>query len=208
VLKEESEDMRKGGVRVTQDFYKKVFAGPSVSLEDMLWARERRATLQRRLCVYAPSESSLLSMTLRIPGPHKSSSVFTVVFDSLVSAINETLSTQRVFNRIRLNEATGPELLETVECNAFWLKRTMVAVEQFHPLGTLVDLDVFDIETKQFRPLSRTEIGYPLRTCLVCGGPAKLCARSRAHSVEEMQQCVASIIQASMIREEGLKNYA
>ena len=42
--------------------------------------------------------------------------------------------------------------------------------------------------------LSRTEIGIKRRKCLVCDGDAKICGRSRAHTIYELQEKVYSII--------------
>lgn len=199
-------NMYKTEVYSRQKLIAQTFEGPSVCLEEMLDAREHRASLQKDLLAHAPKNSSLLSMTLRIPGPHKSSYVLRHVFDAVRLAVDEALETLQSTTPIKLDGATGPEMLEIVKINADTLKRTMVDIEESHPLGSLVDLDVFDANSCELRPLSRTEIGYPVRSCLICGGPAKLCARSRTHSVEEMQEAIALIIQASFAQERGLKD--
>ena len=54
-------------------------------------------------------------------------------------------------------------------------------------------MDVLDQEGKS---VSRTSMSFPQRRCLVCGKDAKLCARSRAHSVEELQSRIAMLIDA------------
>ncbi|MCT8193191.1 citrate lyase holo-[acyl-carrier protein] synthase, partial [Pseudomonas monteilii] len=47
----------------------------------------------------------------------------------------------------------------------------------------------------QLLPISRTEIGLPARSCYVCEQEAKVCGRSRTHSVADMQQQIRKIIQ-------------
>ncbi|MDO5336354.1 MAG: triphosphoribosyl-dephospho-CoA synthase CitG [Eubacteriales bacterium] len=42
--------------------------------------------------------------------------------------------------------------------------------------------------------VDRTELGLSPRRCLVCGRPAKECARSRTHSVEDLQNCTKQIL--------------
>ncbi|SVK53048.1 2'-(5''-triphosphoribosyl)-3'-dephospho-CoA:apo-citrate lyase [Acinetobacter baumannii] len=40
----------------------------------------------------------------------------------------------------------------------------------------------------QGRILSRRDIGLPARRCLLCGQPAKICARQRRHGSEQLLQ--------------------
>ena len=54
----------------------------------------------------------------------------------------------------------------------------MIELEDHHPLGRLWDLDVLAPEQGQ---LSRQDLGFPARQCLVCDEPAHACARSRRH---------------------------
>ena len=71
----------------------------------------------------------------------------------------------------------------------------MVQIETHHPYGRLVDLDVLAKTQDQLLPISRTEIGLPTRSCYVCEQDAKVCGRSRTHSVADMQRQIRKIIQ-------------
>ena len=184
-------------------FASQVFDGPEVSLAQMLDARERRSAAQARLIARAPKGSSLLSMTLRIPGPHKTSAVLVRVFEDLRSSVHNALGPARLIGHIELGGATGPELLELVDIGAVSLQRTMVSIEQTHPLGSLVDLDVFDTALGELRPLSRTTLGVAPRRCFVCGGQAKACARSRAHTVAQLEAKITSIIKEGGLGDHG-----
>lgn len=175
-------------------FVSRVFDGPAVELPQMLDARERRAAVQRSLIAKAPQGTSLLCMTMAIPGPVKTSAVLREVFGAIREAVAEALGDSAPLEAVELTGVTGPEVLELVPLGALELKRRMVAIEQSHPWGRLVDLDVFDCGAGELRPISRTELGLGPRTCLICGGEAKACARSRTHSVEQMQAKIASII--------------
>lgn len=63
------------------------------------------------------------------------------------------------------------------------LKRLMCEVEDASPVGRLLDADVIGLDGEK---LSRTDVGLPVRRCLLCGEEAPLCARSRAHSAEAL----------------------
>ena len=171
-----------------------VFDGPCAALPDMLDARERRAACQRQLLAEAGGAESLLSITLSIPGPHKTSAVLERVFDELVAQVDAALEDVAVRNRTRLGGVSGPELLMLVALPARELKLRMVNIEQTHPLGRLADLDVLERTGDTLSSVQRTELGFEPRRCLICGEEAKACARSRAHTVSEMQERIAQII--------------
>ncbi|MDN5956276.1 MAG: citrate lyase holo-[acyl-carrier protein] synthase, partial [Lactobacillus sp.] len=50
-----------------------------------------------------------------------------------------------------------------------------------------------DVLIKGKTALSRQELEYSSRRCYLCNRPAKECARSRRHSVEEMQRYISSL---------------
>ncbi len=176
-----------------------VFDGPEAALPDMLDARERRAARQRALLAGTASgtdaaDASLLSITLSIPGPHKTSEALMRVFSVLRDAAMDALGATPVLAREELGGVSGPELLAVVGLPARELKRRMVQIEETHPLGRLADLDVLERTGDTLRSVSRTELGLTPRRCLICDGEAKACARSRAHTVREMQERIAEII--------------
>ena len=177
-----------------------VFQGPEVALPDMLAARERRVDSLRAMLAAARQNEALLCLTLSIPGPVKTSPVLERVFDELVCAAESELADVAVRERRRTNDATGPEYYALVELPTHELKLRMVGIEEGHPLGRLGDLDVLaradDMPGQAaVNSISRRDLGLPLRRCLICGGEAKACARSRAHTVEEMQARIATIIE-------------
>ena len=135
-----------------------------------------------------------LSITLSIPGPHKTSDVLERVFDELVDQAVASLDGAAVRERTSLGGVSGPELMMLVELEPLELKRRVSAVEETHPLGRLADLDVLGRTGDTLFSVQRTEIGLAPRRCLICDGEAKACARSRAHTVLEMQEKIAEII--------------
>ena len=68
-----------------------------------------------------------------------------------------------------------------IDAPAKVLKEMTVDIEEADELGRLFDLDVLDVDG---RKLERFEE----RGCLICGAIGKGCARSRAHTVEELQK--------------------
>ncbi|MBR6901803.1 MAG: citrate lyase holo-[Synergistaceae bacterium] len=60
-------------------------------------------------------------------------------------------------------------------------------IENENKFGRLFDIDVIDADGNK---LSRKNF----RKCLICGKQAQECARSRTHSVKEMQEAVEKLL--------------
>ena len=92
-----------------------------------------------------------------------------------------------------IHEKTGPEAMLCVRADARAIKRRLCALEDGEALGRLLDIDVIAPDGGK---ISRTEIGLPARRCLLCGNPAPVCARSRAHSADALFEKANAIIDA------------
>lgn len=171
-----------------------VFSGPHVELPQMLDAREQRALAIAASAQQAGESGSVVSITLGIPGPVKTSEVlrklFTYFYDEVLGALS-AYSVQ--VSRLVEEAPTGPEVQLVVGADANTVKRLLVPIEEKNRLGRLADLDVLCGGTTPVG-ISRTELGLPERRCLICGNPSKECGRARAHSVAEMQQTIADIL--------------
>jgi len=71
------------------------------------------------------------------------------------------------------------------------LKAAMCRIEDSHPLGRLMDIDVLSAPGQH---VSRTTLGQQPRKCLVCGGMAAACTRSRAHPVEQLIAAIDDLL--------------
>lgn len=162
-----------------------------VTVSMMLSARDERAAHQQAwLQKY---KRPLISFTMNIPGPQKNGSLIEEAFRIGMKRVENTLFAHciPVLERTEKHAATGPEALWAVEADAGELKKYMCALEEADPLGRMLDLDVIDENGEH---LSRgTE-----RACILCGGPVRTCARSRAHSAEELFLRVTTLLHASL----------
>jgi holo-ACP synthase len=91
------------------------------------------------------------------------------------------------------NDPTGPEALLVVDAEAHALKEATTRLEDEHPLGRLWDIDVID---PLRGAISRKDLGQPSRRCLLCAEDAHACARSRAHSLDELQRAMHRMVHA------------
>lgn len=149
-----------------------------VTLAEMLCARERRAVLQRELLV---SGETLICLTMNIPGPVKTSRLIEGAFFEGMRRIEALSGKIRRMKLIR--EKTGFEVYYLTDADAVSVKKAVRTIEETPLIGRIFDIDVI---LPSGEKLSGEALGFPARSCLLCEKPAFLCARSRAHSVEDM----------------------
>lgn len=169
----------------------RAYTGQTVELPAMLYARERRAELQRELLLAC--QTPLVSFTLNIPGPVKVLPLVPEAFLEGISRIEAALSAgaMDVCRREYLLGPTGPEAFFAVHASRKELKKAMVSIEDGSELGRLFDIDVIGIDGTK---ASRADLGLPARTCLLCKKPAHACARSRSHTVDELITHIESVL--------------
>ncbi|BCA86723.1 citrate lyase holo-ACP synthase [Enterococcus saigonensis] len=170
------------------------FQGKAVTLPEMLASREKRAALQHELLMKYPN-ASLLSATMNIPGPVKNTPALEKPFISLVETVRKELKDFFIIETNYFSRKTGLEFFLLAEISPELLKRKMVEIEEKHPQGRLVDLDVLWLDNNLLQSISRQDLGFPARRCLICSKDAKICGRARTHTIEEMQAKIASIIE-------------
>jgi len=158
-----------------------------VEVQDVLRARDERAA--RQAAFLTRCQTPLISFTMNIAGSIKNDPQIQRAFSEGKARI------ERVLHAMRWEASAYAETVAYTGCEALWavnadaekLKRQMCLIEEADALGRLFDIDVIDAEGKH---LSRSAE----RSCLLCGGPARACARSRAHSGEELYQKAHEII--------------
>lgn len=158
-------------------------SGNHVSMTEILDAREKRVQIQQEMLQKAPS--CLLSFTLNIPGPIKVFPYTKWAYEVGISIILEGISLLNgtTLEQREVKKDTGWEAFFSLNLHPKDIKAYLLEQEDQHPLGRLFDFDVLRIDGSK---LSRQELGFSERTCLLCGNPAFLCGRSRAHSAREL----------------------
>lgn len=178
-----------------------IFTGDSVSLEEMMVAREQRSFRQLSLFNKYP-DTNLLSVTMNIPGNIKTSPKLKQVFEEMIEEIKASLADQEIIFQHYLPLKTGSEYYLLTTLSAQELKKRMITLETQNRLGRLFDLDVLWLNSGKMVAISRQDLGLAARQCYVCSENAKSCGRSRKHSIEEMQAVISQIITSSKLKEE------
>ena len=169
-----------------------------VAVEDVLRARDERCA--RQSAMLEKHGLPVISFTMNIAGPVKCDGLIRRAFFAGVQRIEDALCARR--SAVRQGERTiaftGCEQLWSVDAPAGEIKNWMQAIEEMDELGRLFDIDVIDAGGHK---LSREHE----RKCLICGADVRACARSRAHSVEELQKRTRQIIRHHFDREYALR---
>lgn len=153
-----------------------------VEVMDILQARDERVELQNAFL--KKYRQPLVSFTMNIPGSIKYDAAIERAFHVGVERILMRLACMGAdpIDSHRKIAFTGCEQLWAVKGDAERIKAEMSAIEDMDDLGRLFDIDVLDADG---RKLSRDSRGVE-RACLICGGPVRVCARSRAHTAEAL----------------------
>ena len=156
------------------------------TLEEILEAREDR--VRRREALRKETRCPVISVTMNIPGAVKDSPMIRTVFRLFMAdqwygplIIRKHHLNDRIVSLTEeLYEKTGPESLEAFSVPARELKRICIEAEESDPVGRLFDFDVCDEEGNA---ISRTDLGLPERSCLVCGATGRTCASRQLHPI-------------------------
>ncbi len=84
----------------------------------------------------------------------------------------------------------GPWRIWSSEGDPFILKQLALLIEDGSRQGQLLDLDVYS----QDGPVSRSLLGLPPRTCVVCGQPAAVCAGRAIHATSIVEAAFLDLL--------------
>lgn len=146
-------------------------------LSRVLDAREARWAERERLA----AEGTVLSATVRAPHALRLANL-----ELLAEADDAIRAAGFVPVSVRFT-ADGPEALYRTEKDARAAKKAAIALEDGLAFGRFLDLDV---TAKGGGAVSRRDLRFPGRRCLVCGRPAWECTRSKAHGPDEAGQAL------------------
>jgi holo-ACP synthase len=166
-------------------------AETTVGLEQLLAAKEQRAA--RQSAALARFRAPVVSISIVTPGaakdgwlPRRVMEIALRELSALYMAKNWPVTWHQVFW-----EKTGPEAIHVIDADAQVLKLATIELEDRHPIGRLWDLDVI---APGERLLSRKQLSFPPRRCLVCERPAHECGRSRRHPLRELLKTIERMV--------------
>ena len=157
-----------------------------ITLQELLDSRDRRARRQGELLSQFPGRA-LLCLTVQLPGPEKRNALSLKIARAGAEAI------EKRFNPVFMETndlETGFEGFFVIDGQSLEVKRAAAELEDTHPLGRLMDLDVIGPEG----PIGRADIGLQERRCLICEKPARYCMRAGSHTHEELMAKIKQLV--------------
>ncbi len=162
-----------------------------VSIAQILEARELRAARQAQLL--EQYRKPLICFTMNIAGPKKDSPQIREGFRLGQRLLQAQLSGSGipVLHQETSFEATGPLGFYVADAHPNVLKQYTCQIEDSSPVARLFDMDVL---TPDGTKCSRSAP----RRCLICQEDARVCGRSRAHSVQQLQEKTQQLLQDAL----------
>jgi len=146
-------------------------------------AREERSYLQEKLI--EKYGNSLVVVRCNYPGQEKNNLIAHEVVNEFYRILKKNYL-QEILNMEKLESLEGLSYLMSLKKEKTLLKKELIKLEESHPLGRLIDLDVIDSSGG----ISRKDLGYSGRLCLICKNEAHYCVRSRKHSLKEVLEAI------------------
>lgn len=140
--------------------------------------REKRDELERRLI--SKYSKTLLTLRANFPGEDKGHPLAVKAVEILHE---EVIRRFTPVHEDSTNTSEGLIKYLLLKEKPEDVKRAALELEESHPLGRLLDLDVRD----GGKIWSRRDLGMPDRRCFLCQEPAVHCVRSMKHSQEEVR---------------------
>ena len=161
-----------------------------ITLGQLLKARDDRYARQLVLTKEWP-DRTLVCVTVVLPGPVKRDARSLKVAEAAVAAVRDVFAP--VYKELYDLE-TGYEGYFIVDGPLLDVKKACCEIENEHPYGRLMDLDVIEPVGDTVAPISRDRVGEEPRRCLLCDRPARECMRAHTHPFVEIVQTIDKIL--------------
>jgi holo-ACP synthase / triphosphoribosyl-dephospho-CoA synthase len=149
-------------------------------MTNLLHERENRASLQKQICLEYPYPLAVIKANM--PGEDKRSLIQTIVACEGYFALNE-LNIEHLHTTYSIE---GLIFYLSIDFPIEQLKRFCVDIEEKHPLGRLMDIDVIHSQSQ----ISRSDINMNPRRCFLCDEIAHICVRQQTHSEEDIENFI------------------
>lgn len=169
-------------------------------LHALLDGREQRARLQRfvlaRSCV-----KCVCQISLNIPGLPKRMEGEERALLSAERRLAQSVGHEATVSMVLVNGAGMALLLAYSRVAPLDLKKMAVEIEESADWHRVLDIDVITPDGN----VSRNELGLPPRRCLICEKEAKACARSGAHSIQDLRKVSSRFLSRSFNSDTSVK---
>lgn len=159
---------------------------------ELLSLREERDHFEKELL--EKYHGTLLTLRANFPGMDKRHEKADLAVEILLEEVRRRF---RPVHEERLSNAEGLIYLILLKESPDEVKRIALSLEENHPLGRLLDMDVRDEE----KIWSRRDFSLPGRKCYLCDDLAVHCVRAQKHKREEVAAYFVSKVETYLKQE-------
>ncbi len=160
--------------------------------EKILVDRENRMKLIRE--VFGKNNKFIISIKCNICGNDKNSSKYDFVRRYF---LNLTRNNFEVYSCNYYESFDGDFfLVEINDVNEIEVKKKLIELEEGN-FGRVIDLDLY---TNTLKSITRDDLGFDKRKCIVCSGESSGCMRELKHSVEDVLAATTKIIKDDLVK--------
>ena len=160
----------------------------------VLEAREERAKKIKDLMIEFENKTIVI-LKLNTPGNDKN-----LIRLKFIYNIYNTLIIKEFKNTIietaKRKSLDGDYFYYVINEDGKTVKKKTILMEDASDLGKLVDIDVYS-----HLSISRSLLNYEMRKCLICTNYAHYCARSKAHTLDELLNKIEEIIKDYLLED-------
>ncbi|MCY6354679.1 citrate lyase holo-[acyl-carrier protein] synthase [Clostridium sp. ZS2-4] len=152
--------------------------------EDILTDKEKRIRLQD--IIIDKYKMTLIVIIVNYPTRNKNNEITNNIIQNIDEILSDIFCCFIDFKVLRIT-AEGPILTIALNKKAVDVKKTTIEIEDKHILGKCIHIDVYD---KNKNKITRKDLGYPEKKCILCDNPWIKCVKENIHSKEEIVQYI------------------
>lgn len=158
--------------------------GTESTPEDIIIFRDEKIRQTEKL--FLEGAPSVISIGAVIPGNVKNSRASGIILKKALEITGNIIPTEEIKE---ISLAGGRVFLIPFYGDVIKVKEKLTGIEENHPIGRLMDLDVMTPSGS----ISRKDVGLSPRKCLICSKDAHICGRNRSHSKNELFEEINNI---------------
>lgn len=156
-------------------------------MNEILQAREDRSNHIQTL-IKDNDYKTIVVLKANVPGIDKNIPKMRFICNFYNKLIHDTFNDAIEYSE-RVESLDGNYIYYIINETGNMVKEKTIIIEDENRLGRLVDIDVY-----YNKPITREELSCEMRKCLICNNFAHICARSKAHSEEDIFSEIDRII--------------
>lgn len=166
-------------------------------MSKLLEERELRVILQQQLLQTYPYPLAVVKANM--PGEDKRSLIQTIAVCEGYFELMK-LKTKNVHYSYTIE---GLIFFLSIDMSAKQLKNFCVDIEENHPLGRLMDIDVMNIRHQ----ISRRDLNLSPRRCFLCDEEAHVCVRQQTHAIEVIEDFILTAFKNYIFRNDSYSRW-